>query len=88
MWVQGGNRLLSGRGITHGSFGHLAPLDHRSPDRGQSAYLDTARVSPGGGQSRRSVEDRSSTPAAESAEYASADARQNRQEVNHGHTNR
>ena len=40
MWVQGGNWLLPGRGTTHGSFGRLVPLNHRSPDIGFRVVYD------------------------------------------------
>ena len=40
MWVQGGNWLLPGRETTHGAFGRLVPLNHRSPDIGFRVVYD------------------------------------------------
>ncbi len=40
MWVQGGNWVLPGRETTHGSFGRLVPLNHRSPDIGFRVVYD------------------------------------------------
>ena len=40
MWVQGGNWLLPGDETTHGAFGRLVPLNHRSPDIGFRVVYD------------------------------------------------
>ena len=40
MWVQGGNWMLPGRDTTHGTFGRLVPLNHRSPDIGFRVVYD------------------------------------------------
>ena len=40
MWVQGGNWMLPGRDTTHGAFGRLVPLNHRSPDIGFRILYD------------------------------------------------